>query len=400
MTLKFYPAKHNSLFIWMWQHLNFLELSTKVKLNILPSEVKTLRSFSPNTGSILIANHSDELDPRVCMELSRRSGRRFTFMVNSEVYKEWFGITRWCLQFIGSFSVERGAFDQVAIKYAINTVKQSNETLVMFPEGEISNLNDSVQTFKPGVAHIGLEAIQEVSRVSPNWTVYVLPVAIKYRYRKNIGSTLRKRITRMEQHLAMHSNALGIRDELYCIMNRLKESSMGTDDTETEIMKVDVLIDQLQKTRESIISEIENKYHDPIKSHGDLLSRTQKMIFFLREQINKKEFFTTATQKQFKDDLKALKDTIAMATWQPQYIELNPSEERLAETVIKLEKVVFHKRRPPALGKREAFVRLLEPIDLSAWLAAYKEDPSTTSKNIAEELRAKIQQSILNMRNL
>ncbi len=400
MSPIFYPAKHNSLFIWIWQRLNFIELGTRVKLNILPAEIKTLSSIPESTGLILIANHSDELDPRICMELSRRSGRRFTFMANSDIYKEWFGIARWCLQYIGSFSIERGAQDQQAIRYAIDVVKKTNDVLVMFPEGEIYNLNDSVQPFKTGAIHIGLEAIKEMYAESSNKTVSILPVAIKYRYQQNIGSILRKRIIRMEKHLALRSNVMELREELYRIMNKLRETVRPVNNSELEFMQVDALVNELQKTRESVVSEIERKYADPIKPHGDLLSRAQKMIAFLREQMSQEKLFTRETQKQFQEDLQALKNTIQMATWQPQYIELDPSEEHLAETVIKLERMVFNKKRPPLFGKREAFIRLLDPVDLSVSLASYEEDPSSTSKKIAEDLRAKIQQSILEMKGL
>ncbi len=75
-------------------------------------------------------------------------------------------------------------------------------------------------------------------------------------------------------------------------------------------------------------------------------------------------------------------------------LELNPSQEHFAETVIKLERVVFNKRRPPAFGRREVSIRLLDPINIGVSLDAYKKDPSTTSKKIAEELRARIQAAI------
>jgi hypothetical protein len=333
------------------------------------------------------------------MELSRRSGRRFTFMVNIEAYKEWFGTARWCLEHIGSFSIERGASDQVAIKYAIDSIKKTNDVLVVFPEGEIYNLNESVQRFKTGAIHIGLEAMKEIYAEATDRTVSILPVAIKYHYPKDIGAILKKRIMKMEKQLAMRSNVIEVKDELYRIMNKLKDDTVQTSAT-AEIMEVDELAEHLQRAREVIVSEIEKKYNNPVKNAGDLLSRAQKMTAFLREQINKKKFFTKETQIQLEKDMQALKKTIQMAAWQPQYIELNPSEERLAETVIKLEKIVFNKKRPPPFDKREAFVRLLEPLDLSQLLAAYEKDPSNTASSIAEDLRAKIQQSILEMRGL
>lgn len=405
MVLKFYPAKHDSLFIWFWQHVSSWELKTKVKLNILPNEIETLSSISPKIGLILVANHSDELDPRIIMELSRLSSRRFTFMVNSEVFKEWLGLATFCLQHIGAFSVERGAADEQARRAAIDTVKKTNNVLVIFPEGEIFNLNDSVQPFKTGAAHIGLEALKEIRAEASDKSVSVLPIAIKYRYQKNISSALKRRILRMEKHLSMHLNPSGMRDELYKIMNNLWLSSLRATRSNPpaqaaslDIKTIEELTIQLQQTRETIVSEIEKKYIHPDDSQGDLLGRAQKMTAFLREQIAQKKFFTKETQKQLEEDLKAIRKTIQMATWQPQYIERNPSQERLAETVIKLERVVFDIKRPALFGKREAFVRILDPLDLSSSLQAYEEDPTTAAKIVVEELRAKIQKVILDIK--
>lgn len=290
--LKFYPAKHNNLFIWLFQRLNSLELASRVKVNIIQSDIKALNSISSESGLILVANHSDELDPRVCMELSRRSGRRFTFMVNSEVFTEWLGTASWCLQHIGSFSIERGASDQVAIRYAIDTVK-NNGTLLMFPEGEVSNLNDSVQPFKTGVIRIGMEAIKEAREEFSDWTVAILPITIKYRYKKNINSSLKKRIRKMEQHFALRASALEIKDKLYRIVNKLGGAETSTDN-------VNVIAEQLQQTRDGIVSEIEKRYSGQAKVSGDILDRAQRMIFFLRQQIDKKQFFAPETQKQVK----------------------------------------------------------------------------------------------------
>jgi len=52
------------------------------------------------------------------------------------------------------------------------------------------------------------------------------------------------------------------------------------------------------------------------------------------------------------NNIKDLKETIQMEGWQPQYIDLAPSEERLAETVMKLEREVFKLKTPRPLGNR------------------------------------------------
>jgi len=86
-----------------------------------------------------------------------------------------------------------------------------------------------------------------------------------------------------------------------------------------------------------------------------------------------------------------------MAGWQPQYIDLAPSEERLAETVMKLEREVFKLKTPHPLGNRNAFVRIGPPLDLGRYVEPYQKDPSTLTHQISEELRNNIQSLIENM---
>ena len=139
------------------------------------------------------SNHADEVDMRACLELSRRCGRRFLYMMNSEAFDEGFGSAGWWLQRLGAFSVERGGPNEQAKRYAIDAVKQGREVLVIFPEGEIYYLNDLVQPFKSGGVEIGMQAVVEARRTRPDWTAYLVPMAIKYRYRRPIGPLLERR---------------------------------------------------------------------------------------------------------------------------------------------------------------------------------------------------------------
>ena len=55
---------------------------------------------------------------RACLELSRRCGRRFLYMMNREAFDEGFGSAGWWLQRLGAFSVERGGRNEQAKRYA------------------------------------------------------------------------------------------------------------------------------------------------------------------------------------------------------------------------------------------------------------------------------------------
>ena len=94
-----------------------------------------------------------------------------------------------------------GAENEEAKRYAIDAVKRGREVLVIFPEGEIYYLNDLVQPFKSGAVDIGMQAVVEARRTRPDWTAYLVPMAIKYRYRQPIDPILERRTRLMEQHL-------------------------------------------------------------------------------------------------------------------------------------------------------------------------------------------------------
>ncbi|MEI8350559.1 MAG: 1-acyl-sn-glycerol-3-phosphate acyltransferase [Candidatus Omnitrophota bacterium] len=399
LTISFHPAKHCRWIIWTIQLWNAIGLAWHNRLRLDPRDLEILENFPKDSGLILVVNHSDEMDPRICIELSRRSRRRFTYMINAEAFEECYGLYGWLLQRLGDFSVERSGSDQVARHYAVDVVKKGHDTLVMFPEGEISYLNDLVQPFKTGAIHIGLQAITEIQETNPSWTAYLVPVAIKYRYRKPIGLILNKRIRAIEKRLLIRANFFTFQEKITHIMAKILKRRKLISRTQMVSEKLALLKDQIQEAQTAILSRIETKYPQlRIESKAQFIDRAQKIIFILRAQLRRKKLFSNGTRTQSQNDIKDLKQTIQMITWQPQYIDLTPSEERLAETVMKLEREVFKLKKPRPLGNRNAFVRIGLPLNLGPYVEPYQKDPSTLSHQIARELRNSIQSLIDKMK--
>ena len=197
----FRPARPWGWVIWAVRNYLRLDLAWRNRLRLEPRDLEVLRDLPRGAGLILASNHADETDFKACLELSRRCGRRFLFMMNREAFDEGHGVAGWWLQRLGAFSVERGGQNEEAKRYAIEVVKRGREVLVIFPEGEIYYLNDLVQPFKSGVVDIGMQAVVEARRTRPDWTAYLVPMAIKYRYRQPIAPILERRTRSMEQRL-------------------------------------------------------------------------------------------------------------------------------------------------------------------------------------------------------
>ncbi len=101
--------------------------------------------------------------------------------------------------------------------------------------------------------------------------------------------------------------------------------------------------------------------------------------------------YSDKTREGFRLDLAALDHVAKMGAWQPNYVDLDPSQERLAEMVLKLEREVYGIKRPRQLANRDVFLRIGEPIDLGRFVPAYLEDPHAVRHTVAEKLRAVIQ---------
>jgi 1-acyl-sn-glycerol-3-phosphate acyltransferase len=388
----FRPAKHCRWIMRAAQFLNAPDLAWHNRLRLETRDLEILKTIPKDSGLILAANHSDEIDLKIFIELSRRSHRQFTYMVNSEAFEDWHGLYGWLLQRLGDFSVERGGSDQTARRYAVDVVKTGRDVLVMFPEGEISYLNDQVQPFKTGIVHMGLQAIAETRKTRPAWTAYILPIAIQYRYRKPIGSILEKRIRTIEKRLSIRASLSTLQGRIIHIMATILKCQELIGSTRTASQKLERLREQVGMTQAALLSRVETKYPQmPIDPKLQLVDRAQKIIYFLREQLRRKRLFSRETRIQLQNDIKDLKKSIQMAGWQPQYIDLTPSEERLAETVMKLEREVFNLKTPCPLGNRNAFVRVGQPMDLGRYVEPYPKNPSTLSRQVAEELRNNIQ---------
>jgi len=397
-TIGFRPAKHCRWIIWIVQLWNSFDLAWHNHLHIDSRDLEIFETIPKDSGFILAANHSDEIDPRIFIELSRRTHLRFTYMINSEAFQKWHGLYGWLLQRLGDFSVERGGNDQAARRYAVDVVKKGHGALVMFPEGEISYLNDLVQPFKTGVVHMGLQAITETRDTNSSWTAYLLPVAIKYYYSKPIRSILDKKIRAIEKRLLIQASFFTFQEKIIRIMAKIVNRQELINRTQMISEQLARLKEEVRLTQAALLSKVEAKYPQfQIDPKVQPIDRAQKIIFFLREQLSRKKLVNSGTRIQLQKDIKNLKETIRMSGWQPQYIDLAPSEERLAETVMKLEREVFKLKTPHPLGNRDCLVRIGLPLDLSRYVEPYQKDPSTLTHQIAEELRNNIQSLIEKM---
>jgi 1-acyl-sn-glycerol-3-phosphate acyltransferase len=394
---KFYPAK-----LWRWavsavQNFIRLDLALHNRVHLEKADLERLKNIPLGQGVIVTPNHCDETDFKICIELSRLSQRNFYYMMNREAFAEGFGIAGYWLQRLGAFSVdrggERGSVEQ-SKRYAIDLVEQGQDVLVIFPEGEIHYLNDLVQRLKSGAVEVGMKALIEMREVRPDRTVYLVPMAIKYLYPGSIAHILEERVKKMEKHLKRRIRTQSLQTRLALIFAELLHRQEFIHKLKFGSSRLTALTERILDIRQSVIEQLEEKYQcgkGAAETQG-LLDRGWHLSSHIRSLP--KGIFGAESLAQLKKDLSSLNRVAQMAGWRPEYVEMNPSQERLAETVMKLEREVFQIKRPHQLAKREVLLRIAEPIDLKPFADEYQKDPHLARRKIAEKLRSTLQSMI------
>jgi 1-acyl-sn-glycerol-3-phosphate acyltransferase len=389
----FRPAKPRGWVIGAVQTYLRFDLGRRNRLHIEPDDLDVLRTLPKGAGVILAANHADETDFKACLDLSRRSGRRFLFMMNREAFDEGHGVAGWWLQRLGAFSVERGGpHNEEAKRYAIEVVMRGRDVLVIFPEGEIYYLNDLVQPFKSGAVDIGLQAAIEARRTRPDWTAYLVPMALRYRYREPIGPILERKIRSMEQVLSIRNVGLSLQRRLAQLMADLLSRHELAHHLRPVADRLTELGERVQEVRKAILAETEERYaRTAAVRQVQTMDRAWQLSSYLRGLLAKKGTGAGEDREQVRSDLASSESVARMAGWQPQYTADDPSQERLAEMVIKLEREVYGTKRPRQLARRDLFLRIGVPIDISRDIPEYLQDPHAVRRRVAEQLRDEIQ---------
>ena len=384
----FLPEAPSPLFIKAAQELVHEQLLHQNQLHISDQALSRLAALPAGAGVILTPNHADETDPRVCIELSHHSNKQFVSMCNREAFDELFGLAGFVLRKLGHFSIERGAHDQPALDHAVDIVRQGDKVLVIFPEGEIFYLNEKVQNFHAGAVEIGMQALAKRG-VTAGSSIFILPMAIKYHYAQPISDILERRVFRMENTLLIPHTKAPLTERLFAIQNRLLHDETTKNLVPMQLDETSPLSQRVQELQKAVIAGIQARHSDLHTYQKQIIDQTLQLEAELRETLA----HTTdkGDRASLQKDLDALKEMAQLTSWRPSYYREDPTDDRLAEALMKIERELYRIKRPKQLAPRMVSVDIAEPIDLSLHKAAYDADPKAARHELTEDLHAKVQ---------
>ena len=334
--------------------------------------------------SVLVApNHADHADPSLLLHLGKRHRLPFHFMAAREGFERG-RLAAAVLQRCGAFSVDREGADLAAIKMAMSLLQACRYPLVIFPEGEIWHHHESLDALNDGVATILLRA---AAKLPEGRKAFLVPAAIRIGHDPGVEQSFSARLSRLEQRVLWkprpERNAVDRIHRLGAGLLALKEEEhLGRAQTGS-------LPERIAGLREALVTAMEEK-HAVTPDKPGMPERIKLLRGRLRKHLLDGEAAASpALHAALYDDLDTLYLASQLYSYPGQYLRENPSLDRVAETILKLEEDVLEEEE--YVGPRCADVSFDEPVDVAAFLESRSLTVKTGVRPLTQWLGERIQ---------
>ena len=354
-------------------------------VNVEAGGEEARRLYAQGHSLLFTPNHSSHCDPHVLLHLSRRYAIPIHFMAAREVFELNHGFRGILLQRAGVFSVDREGSDIRAIKEALRILCDGEYPLVLFPEGEVYHLNERLTPLNEGAATIAFRAARKIDKQGGGRGVFIVPMALRYRYVEDISPSFPAALDRLEQHVLWRPQRhLDVTERVY----KFGEALLSLKEREYLDCTLDgPLPERLNQFRELLIASVEERRFGQTRSgtHPERVRRARGRIRTVVLAPGQPDADVLAECYR---DLDRLYLAIQLYSYPGQYLREKPSVDRIAETITKFEEDVFGETA--IRGTRRADVTFCEPVDICARL----EDYAVDGAGVTHEVTAHVEQAI------
>jgi 1-acyl-sn-glycerol-3-phosphate acyltransferase len=315
--------------------------------------------------------------------VGRRSGLTFHFMAAREGFeRHW--LSRFVLQRAGAFSVDREGGDIASIKTAIRILSEARFPLVIFPEGEIYHHQEELDELNEGVASIVLRA---TSKLSEDRRSFVVPAAIKIFHEGSVRDSFSERLSILEERITwkprIHKDPVDRILRLGSALLSVKEEEfLGS-------ARPGGLPDRIKSLRKILVEQIE-ELHGLSNENLTIPRRIKAVRAIIRKELTSTDARPSPErEEELYDQLDRVYAAHQLYSYPGVYLLENPSVDRIAETIFKLEEDVLGKAR--YLGPRKAEIRFDRPIVVEDFLGKHRLNHKSGVGPLTESIRARIQ---------
>lgn len=311
---------------------------------------------------VLAPNHADHADVHVLSEVTAQVGITPRFMGAREIFEAG-SLNAFALQSAGVFSVDRDGADIAAIKMALSILEEGKHPLVIYPEGEIYHHHEWLDPLHDGLASILLRVAK---RLPAERGAKVFPVAFRFEYEPGVADTFAARLAAIERTISWAPKQdLPVVERLY----RLGPGILAAKETEYfGDASTGTLTERLEKFRERLLVDLEARRGRDARA-VTVPERVRALRFRLRRELLDDESPPDAAERHaLLADVKRVHLAYQVYSYPGVYLAEKPSDDRVAETLTKLEEDLLGKASYPV--GRTATIVFGEPIDVSAALKA------------------------------
>jgi hypothetical protein len=328
-------------------------------------------------GVLITPNHPTHADPFALLAASDQLGVPLHFLTAWQVFAMTHRLGRRVLRQHGCFSINREGHDLTAIRQGIRILEQSGRPLVMFPEGEVFHLNDRITHFRRGAATMALRAARRSGR-----PVACVPCAIKFQYVTDPTEKLLEVMSRLEQRLSWPPRpgmplARRIRRVADGVLGLKELEYLGQTGSGSLRERIDGLLS-------AVLGRLEDRYlvTTPRATVPERVKHLRLRVIARREATTDR-----SEQQQFERDLEDLFFVMQLFSYPADYLSGQPSLERLAETLDKLEEDVLRVPTARKRGVRRAIVTFGEPVMVEA-----SGSRSAVVRSVTRSLQTRVQE--------
>ena len=289
-------------------------------------------SISAGDGVILVPNHSRPSDPTILGELARVAGTHLYAMASWSAFKQGW-LQAFLVRRMGAFSVYREGMDRRALDCAIEILSTAERPLVVFAEGMISRTNDHLGVLQEGAEFLARAAMRQSRRNGHERKTVIHPVAIKYRFDGDLEASVEPVLKDIERRLSWSScEGWSLRkriDRVGSALMSLKEIEYFGESQVGEIH------DRAERLVERLLSPLETEW-SLSGAASDVVARVKQLRTVILPDMVKDEVSGPERQRRW-GQLADCYLAQQLSLYPRNYLDENPSRERLLETVERFE---------------------------------------------------------------
>lgn len=348
--------------------------------------------------TVLTPNHPTDRDSIVMFQLSKFLGEQFNYLAARELFD--LAPIAWLLQRCGVYSVIRGTNDRKSYRMTVQLLVEGKRKLVIFPEGLTCWQNDTVMPFQEGVPLFGFWALEKLAKQRPVPPLFLVPVAIKYIYLRNMRREIHRALARLEQRLRLSPDHLS----LYERLRHVGEAVVASLEEEYGVRAGgDANLNaRIQSMKELLVVRIATALGVSFDRDQALAARIRTLVNTVDRILHEEaqgSGYQLDLHRHRQAEVEPLYDDLSrvlrfVATYDG-YVRETMSVERFLDIIGQLEREVFGKR--PNRGPCRALIRVGEPVNLTGYFDRYQRDRRGVLGYVTTELEDSVKAMLMEL---